>query len=135
MPLRNGFFLAGDERVNENIMLTGFHILFIREHNRICEKLKKQEPLLNDEELYQAARHFVIGLLQKIVFDEFLPILLGKKGFEKHIGPYTGYKPYLNPNIATEFSTAAFRYGHSLLLDRYPAADKNGFIYHRHPLG
>ena len=73
----DGLFIAGDSRVNENVILSSYHTLFLREHNRVCDQLKSREPYLNDEEIYQAARHFVIGLFQNIVFEEFLPQLLG----------------------------------------------------------
>lgn len=32
---------------------------------------------MNDEEIFQAARNYVIALLQKISMEDFLPILLG----------------------------------------------------------
>lgn len=34
---QGGLFIAGDDRVNENIVLTSLNTLFVREHNRICE--------------------------------------------------------------------------------------------------
>lgn len=33
---------------------------------------------MNDQQTYQAARNYVIGLIQKITFEDFLPIVLGK---------------------------------------------------------
>ena len=74
----NNLFMAGDERVNENTFLTTYHTIFVREHNRVCDDIFKKDPSLNDEQVYQAARHFVIGLLQKITIEDFLPILLGQ---------------------------------------------------------
>lgn len=43
-----GNFIAGDERVQENIALTSFSILFYREHNRLCNKIVKEYPRLCD---------------------------------------------------------------------------------------
>jgi hypothetical protein len=104
-------FMAGDIRVNENIELTSVHTLFLREHNRIAGQIDKAFPGLPDEVVYQVTRGIVIGELQSITFNEFLPALLGPGV----IPDYQGYNRTVNPGIATEFSTAGFRVGHSLL--------------------
>lgn len=41
----------------------------MREHNRVCDQLLIKDPTMNDESLYQAARNYVVGLLQKITMD------------------------------------------------------------------
>lgn len=74
---------------------------------------------MSDEEVFQTARNYVVGLLQKITMDDFLPILIGKKAFSDLIGQYDGYKTNVNPNIANEFSTAAFRIGHPLMINKF----------------
>jgi peroxidase len=103
-------FVAGDVRANENIELTAMHTLFVREHNRWADKLAAAHPGWTDEQIYQQARRLVIAEMQAITYNEFLPALLG------HALPaYRGYNPQVNPGIANEFSTAAFRLGHSLL--------------------
>jgi hypothetical protein len=104
-------FLAGDVRANENIELTAVQTLFVREHNRIADLIHRAAPGLDDETIYQLARSVVIAEEQAITFNEFLPALLGPNA----IKPYAGYNPKVNPGIDTEFSTAAFRLGHSLL--------------------
>lgn len=43
---------------------------------------------LCDEEIYQIAKNYVIGLLQHITYDEYLPLLLGDKYYRKLIGEY-----------------------------------------------
>ena len=106
-------FAAGDVRANENIELTAIHTLFMREHNRLADRIAAQNPTWGDERVYQAARRLVVGEIQSITFNEFLPALLGRGA----VPQYTGYKPWVNPAIATEFSTAAFRLGHSMLAD------------------
>jgi peroxidase len=41
-------FISGDSRVNSNIALTGFHTIFVREHNRICDITLAKNPSLSD---------------------------------------------------------------------------------------
>jgi hypothetical protein len=55
----------------------------------------------------------VIAEIQSITYNEWLPALLGSNG----VPGYNGFKSNVNPGIANEFSTAAFRFGHSLLGD------------------
>jgi len=104
-------YLAGDIRANEQIALTAMHSLFVREHNRLCEAIADQHPLLSDKEIYQQARKIVGAQMQRITFSEFLPVLLGPDA----IPSYTGYDPSVNPGISNVFSTAAYRFGHSML--------------------
>lgn len=70
-------FLAGDERVNEQPMLTALHTVMVREHNRLARALQTEVPDASDEELYQAARQIVGGLMQKITYHEYLPNVVG----------------------------------------------------------
>lgn len=106
-------FVAGDVRANETPALLSIHTLFVREHNWWAEKIKADQPNLSDEEIYQRARVMVEGEIQAITFREFLPLLLG----ENAIPEYTGYDSEVNTRISNEFSTAAFRLGHSLVSD------------------
>ncbi len=115
-------FAAGDVRANENIELTGLHTLFAREHNRQASRLASMNPSLSDQELYTRARAIVIGELQSITHNEWLPAVLGNSGMPR----YQGYNPRVNPQLSNEFSTAAFRFGHSLLGDDIEFLDNNG---------
>lgn len=123
------FFIAGDIRANEHVVLTCLHTLFVREHNRICDTLKHDkrcianaEPVEGsykrggtdgdvDENIYQQARRIVIGTMQRVTYQEFLPALLGEGALRE----YSGYNPNVNPTIANEFSTVFYRLGHSML--------------------
>jgi hypothetical protein len=118
----NQLFLAGDVRANENIELMAIQTLFMREHNRIAQSLASANPRLSDEQLYQNARRMVIAEVQAITYQEFLPALLGTNPLR----PYTGYNPKINPGISTEFSTAAYRIGHSLVNDDIDFLDNDG---------
>ncbi|MCA9072969.1 MAG: peroxidase, partial [Planctomycetaceae bacterium] len=115
-------FLAGDVRANENVALTAMQTLWVREHNRIADEISKEHPELSDEAIYQEARAIVRAELQVITYNEYLPALLGGNA----ISPYRGYKPDVNPGITNEFSTAAYRFGHSLLPSTLLRVDANG---------
>ncbi|MEN7547025.1 peroxidase family protein [Rapidithrix thailandica] len=119
-------FSAGDIRANEHSVLTFMHTLFLREHNRICDQLKKQHKDWNDEALFQQARKRVMALMQIVTFNEYLPALLG----EDAIAPYEGYNPHINPGISNVFSTACYRLGHSMLSETLAVIDKQGSIDH-----
>lgn len=123
----NGGFVAGDFRVDENVALTCFQTIFMREHNRICDVVLQKNPSLTDEEVFQIARNYVIGLVQHVTFDEYLPALLGKSNFDQFIGPYK-YDSNANPNVFTEFSTAAFRLGHPLINAPFKKMDNYGNV-------
>jgi peroxidase len=103
-------FIAGDVRAAEHPGITGLHTLFVREHNRICDRLVKQ-GLKNDELIYQLARKEVGALIQAITYQEFLPAI-GIK-----LSNYTGYKASVRPDITNIFATAGYRIGHTMVAD------------------
>lgn len=136
----NKSYVAGDIRVNEHVVLTCMHTLFLREHNLLCAELTntrgiykefaKHLPPNNsgpdrktrDEEIFQRARKIVGAIMQVITYEEFLPALLGKNS----LSPYTGYNPRVNPGIGNIFSTACYRLGHSMLPPDIPLVDGRG---------
>ena len=90
-------FVAGDVRAAENPVLSSIHTLFVREHNRICDRMVSQ-GLRNDELIYQMARKEVGALIEAITYQEFLPAL----GIV--LQPYSGYKSYVRPDIMNSFA-------------------------------
>jgi hypothetical protein len=109
-------------RGNENLELTALQTLFVRNHNRLARALQKEHPSWSDEQLYQEARKLNIAEEQIITYTEYLPDLLGPRA----LPAYTGYNPQIDPAIATEFSTVAFRFGHSLLSGNIERHTNNG---------
>ncbi len=107
----SSLFLAGDVRANENAALSAMQTLWVREHNNWAEQIAAGDPSLSDQEIFQQARAIVIAEMQAITFNEFLPALLGYDA----IAAYQGYDASVNPGIANAFSTAAYRFGHSML--------------------
>lgn len=113
-------YVAGDIRANENPLLISFHTLFVREHNRLCDIEKELHPGWNDERLFLAARAKLIAYYQNIIYNEWLPSL------GVILPTYKGYQPEVNPQIFNEFSTAAFRMGHTLINGTILRMDNNG---------
>jgi hypothetical protein len=105
-------FVAGDVRANENVVLTSLHTLFLREHNRLVRLVALLAPQATDDEIYHLARKIITAEIQLITYNEFLPALLGPAAPSLLEGQYD---PSVNPSISNEFSTAAYRMGHSLL--------------------
>jgi len=113
-------FVAGDGRINEVTDLAVMHAVWLKEHNRIADILSKLNPEWNDEILYQETRRIVIAELQHIVYNEFLPIIIGRKTMRennlllKKKGYSDTYSPNTDASILSGFATAAYRF-HSLI--------------------
>lgn len=55
----------------------------MREHNRVAGLLKEAHKDWNDEIIFQEARRITIAEYQHIIFNEFLPILVGERFFNQ----------------------------------------------------
>ncbi len=119
-PFVKRYFVAGDVRANENSFLTSIHTIFVREHNRLCDNLRAENPGWSDEKLYQRARKIVGALIEAIVYQEWLPAL----GIE--VDHYQGYHSSVQPGIMNIFSTAAYRYGHTTIGDTLVRMNDDG---------
>jgi len=119
------FYLAGDVRANENVLLSSIHVLFVREHNRLCDIIALEYPSIagKDEMIYQHSRRLVIGMIQHITFEEFLPALLGES-----LQEHSGYLDSVDASLATEFSTVAFRFGHTMLSSKLRVGEAGNLL-------
>lgn len=115
-------FLGGDVRANENSALISMHTLFVREHNRIAGELVTVHPTWTDEQLYQRAREINIAQYQSIIYNEYLPSLLGLDALPE----YSTYDESIDPSITRVFANAAFRMGHSQLSSDILRLDPEG---------
>jgi hypothetical protein len=115
-------FAAGDVRANENVELTALQTLFVRNHNRIATQLHQLHSTWTDQQLFQEARKINIAEYQNIIYTQYLPDLLGPTAMPA----YTGYNSNVDPSIANEFSTVAFRFGHSMLNNNVARDNNNG---------
>ncbi|KAG9469337.1 hypothetical protein GDO78_020778 [Eleutherodactylus coqui] len=125
-------FVAGDVRSNEQPMLTSFHTLFLREHNRIATKLHKLNQAWSGEKLYQETRKIIVALMQKMTYKNWLPLLLGDE-MSKVMPTYKSYSEDEDPTVSNVF-TIGYRMGHTLVQPFiYRLADDYG-AYHNEPV-
>ncbi|ELS02752.1 heme peroxidase family protein,putative calcium-binding protein [Xenococcus sp. PCC 7305] len=115
-------FVGGDVRANENSVLASIHTVFVREHNRIATELQNAHVNWSDEQIYQRARELNIAQYQAIIYNEYLPALLG----EDALPDYIGYDATIDPSIDRVFANAAFRFGHTQLSSDILRLDPQG---------
>jgi peroxidase len=84
------------------------HNLWIRQHNKVVDGLKRVNQHWLPEQLYQEARKIVGAQMQVITYDAWLPYILGPTGM-RMLGKWERYDEHIDPTISNEFATAAFR--------------------------
>ena len=117
----------GDTRVNEQPGLAAIHTVFARLHNDLARELDRLRPRDTDEEIFQETRKIVAAVIQNIHYSEWLPLILGRRTW-REFGLQTGlrsqYVPSVDPRVTNAFSTAAFRFGHTLIPDSFQIGDR-----------
>ncbi|CAG8630503.1 4443_t:CDS:10 [Rhizophagus irregularis] len=127
----NGDYILGfAPKRSANLFTHMIHTIFLREHNRRCDELYAiHQDEWDDEMYFQEARRWVIALIQKITYREYLSIILGAP-----LLPYTKYNPDLVPGLETFFTTVTMKYGHSEVSDFYTIVDNDGQVLNTLPL-
>ena len=114
----SGTAIIGDFRNDENRIISQMQLAFINYHNKVVDIIKNDEESsnLDNKEIYEKAREYVTWSYQWIIIHEFLPLMVGKPMVSKILGSGRRfYRPKPNKTfIPIEFSTAAYRFGHSL---------------------
>ncbi len=118
-------FLCGDVRCNEQVSLTMMHTLWVRQHNRLADELASLNPSWSNRRIFQEARKIVGAMIQKIVYFDYLPLVLGRPVYDVVIGEYEQYDDTIDASVPNSFATAAYRYGHSLIRPTFPLVSRD----------
>ncbi|KAM3956103.1 LOW QUALITY PROTEIN: chorion peroxidase-like [Aphomia sociella] len=128
-------FESGDSHGNQIISLTVLHTIWTREHNRIARALSRLNPDWTENIIFMETRRILQAEFQHIIYNEYLPLLIGPElvqifGLSPSPEYSSSYDSHVNPSLTAEFSTAAMRFGHSVVDSNImvPSA-KTGGIY------
>lgn len=124
--------LIGDARNDEHLIIAQLHLLFIKFHNAVVDHLHRHDGV-PDADLFAGAREKVRWHYQWIVVHELLTHIVGTTIASEVLTPAVGdgpptphlkyYRWHRRPPIAFEFSTAAYRMGHSMVRPDYKLND------------
>jgi Animal haem peroxidase len=116
LPRLGGRAVIGDPRNDVHLIIAQLHLLFIRFHNKVAERLPGR--LTTDERLREAQR-IVRWHYQWIVLHEFLPLVLGDELARDVRRERRFYRWDAGPFIPVEFSGGAYRFAHSMIRASY----------------
>lgn len=112
LPRRGRAALIADRRNDGNLILSQLHLAFLRVHNRAVAAL--QPKLGRGPACFRAARQLVTWHYHWLILNDFLPRLLSRSVLRR---PLSEWQPRGGASRAVpmEFTTAAFRFGHSMV--------------------
>lgn len=97
-------YASGLERGNSTIFYSAISTVFRREHNRLCDELKRVHPGWDNDRIFQTARNINIALLLKIIVEDYVNHLSGAPvDLQVEIGFADKQKWYRTNRIAIEF--------------------------------
>jgi hypothetical protein len=123
----SGVALIGDARNDENLMVAQIHLVFLRFHNRVLQRLSDQG--VADSALFATARRTCQLHYQWVVINDFLTRIAdpGIVADVRNNGGtfYTPVGGIFPPFMPVEFAGAAYRFGHSVVRQQYPQFHHN----------
>lgn len=124
--LANGIAVIGDPRNDENLAVAQLHTAFITFYNTVLDRRSANDPMVPDlgptgGSLAEKAARIVRWHYQWIVFTDYLPRIIEPDVLASVMRDGPGiYRPDpLSPFMPVEFAGAAYRFGHSMVRQRY----------------
>jgi hypothetical protein len=119
----DGSAILVEPRNDENLIIAQIHLSFLRLHNSLVDQGMS----------FDQARQTVVDAYRYVVLNDYLPQIVGQKAVHRALRqPLEDgfYQPGSEdaPMTPVEFSTAAFRFGHSQVRNAYNINDTSGGV-------
>jgi hypothetical protein len=123
-----GRALVGDARNDENLIVSQLHLVFIRFHNKVVDRVRHRAGGLTPSEVLTEAQRIVRWHYQWIVVHDFLERIVGREAYKALRDRADGRAPAVarwlsawrsQPFMPIEYSGAAYRFGHSMVKAQY----------------
>jgi hypothetical protein len=116
--------LIGDKRNDENVIVSQLHSVFLQFHNRLADDNPKLtfaeiQRLVRWHYQYVVLHDFLYKIARADVIESVLPHLKDDLSIFEHPPRLLFYKPKNDAFMPIEFSTAAYRFGHSMVRPIY----------------
>lgn len=115
----DGTAIIGDARNDENLVISGLHVAFLRFHNAVIDQVLATR--LDDKAAMREAQHIVRWHYQWMIIHEWLPQFVGQQMVDEVMTRGPKFFNPSKPQIPVEFQTAAYRFGHSMVRPSYRA--------------
>lgn len=119
-----GNAIIPEDRNDENLLVNQMHAMFMSFHNAIVDLIHKNPHYkkMTVDEVRDLARSVTIAHYQRMIVDDFLPSIIEKDVLSDVFSHGRRLIPdefAHNHIMSVEFSVAAFRFGHSQVMDTY----------------
>jgi Animal haem peroxidase len=117
---QQGRALIGDPRNDVHVIISQLHLLFIRFHNKVVDRVRAEQPKLEGGALLEECQQVVRWHYQWMVVHDFLERVVGKETAQSVLTDGRQYFTWAtDPYMPVEFSAAAYRFGHSMIRPHY----------------
>jgi Animal haem peroxidase len=116
IPRKNRKPQIADHRNDQNLVVSQLHLALMLFHNKVVGALKPRFP--DRAERFREARQLVTLHYHWLILNDYLPSLLSKSVVQQPLANWPS-RPADPVGVPLEFTTAAFRFGHSMVGSAY----------------